>query len=123
MPMVCAMRISHVTARAAARRARGRLTDEAGSFLVEAMVSAVLVLITGAGILKMMDRGTQLSGQQKALATAGNLAQSEQETLRAYQQSKEGMAILSNATPVSWRRTSGNVTSASTAQSGGTPSS
>jgi len=110
MPMGCAMRISHVTARGAARRARGRLTDEAGSFLVEAMVSAVLVLITGAGILKMMDRGTQLSGQQKSLATAGNLAQAEQETLRAYQQSKEGMAILSNLRRVAPPRTVGPAT-------------
>jgi len=107
MPMVCAMRISHVTAPAAARRARGRLTDEAGSFLVEAMVSAVLVLITGAGILKMMDRGTELSGQQKALATAGNLAQSEQERLRAYPLSKEGMTLLSNLRDVRARTVAG----------------
>jgi hypothetical protein len=110
MPMVCAMRISHVTARGALRRARGRLTDEAGSFLIEALVSSVLVLITGAGILKMMDRGTQLSGQQKSLATAGNLAQSEQETLRAYPQSKEGMAILSNLRRVAPPRTVGGAT-------------
>lgn len=116
MPMVCAMRIAHVTARAAVRRARSRLTDEAGSFLIEAMVSAVLVLITGAGILKMMDRGTQLSGQQKSLATAGNLAQSEQETLRAYQQSKDGMAILSNLRRTAPSRTVGNATYAITSR-------
>jgi Tfp pilus assembly protein PilV len=87
------MRIAHLTCGPAARE---RFADDAGSFLIEAMVSALLVLIIGAGVLTMMNRGSQINGQQKVIATAGNLAQSEQETLRAYAMSKEGLAYLSN---------------------------
>jgi len=100
--MVCAMRIFQVRRGAASRNPRAWLADEAGSFLIEAMVSAVVLLIAGAGVHKMLDRGSELTGQQKRLATAGTLAQSEQETLRSYALSKEGLRVLSNlrrATP------------------------
>jgi len=90
------MRISHPTRGAADDRGHRRLADETGSFLIEAMVSALLVLIIGAGVLTMSDRGSQINAQQKVIATAGNLAQSEQETLRAYSTSKAGLAYLSN---------------------------
>jgi len=90
------MRISHLTRGGFARRRRETFADETGSFLIEAMVSAVLVLVIGAGVLAMTDRGSQINAQQKVIATAGNLAQSEQETLRAYSTSKEGLAYLSN---------------------------
>jgi hypothetical protein len=46
------------------------------------MVSAALLLLVGAGVLSMMDRGSDLSGEQRLLATAANVAQSEQERLR-----------------------------------------
>jgi Tfp pilus assembly protein PilV len=90
------MCISPLTRHGAARRGRGTLADEGGSFLIEAMVSALLVLIISTGVLTMMDRGSELNGQQKSIATAGNLAQSEQETLRGYSTSKEGLQYLSN---------------------------
>jgi len=82
--MVCTMRSCALTRGDAVGRLRARLAGEAGSLLVETMVSAVIVLIVGAGVMNMMDRGSQLSGQQRLLATAANLAQSEQERLRAY---------------------------------------
>jgi len=83
-------------------RARGRLGDEGGSFLIEAIVSSLVVLVAGAGILNMMDRGTELNGQQKVIATAGNLAQSEQETLRGFP-----LATLSNLRRPSTRSVDG----------------
>ena len=89
--MVCGMSIHALTRADAGRRLRARLTGEAGSLLIETMVSAVIVLLVGAGVMNMMDRGSKLSGEQRLLATAANLAQSEQERVRAY-----SVANLSN---------------------------
>ncbi len=100
--MAALMPSAPMTRDAAARRGLRRLADETGSFLVEAMVSAVIVLIVGAGALQMTDRGSQLSAQQKALAMAGNLAQSEQETLRA-----NPLTSLSNLRRTTTRATGG----------------
>jgi len=54
-----------------------------GSFLVEALVSAAIIVIVGLGVLEMIDRSARLGGQQRAQAVAGNVAQSEQEQVRA----------------------------------------
>ena len=89
--MVCGMSIHALTRADAGRRLHARLTGEAGSLLIETMVSAVIVLLVGAGVMNMMDRGSKLSGEQRLLATAANLAQSEQERVRAY-----SVANLSN---------------------------
>lgn len=66
---------------------RGRLRRLAraqdGSFLVEAMVSALIIVVVGLGVLEAIDRSASLGGQQEAQAIAGNLAQSEQEQVRA----------------------------------------
>jgi hypothetical protein len=84
LTMVCRMRSCAHTRGDALRRLRARLVGEVGSLLIETMVSAVIVLMVGAGVMSMMDRGSQLSGEQRLLATAANLAQSEQERLRAF---------------------------------------
>jgi hypothetical protein len=81
----------------ALRRLRARLVGEAGSLLIETMASAVIVLMVGAGVMNMMDRGAKLSGQQRLLATAANLAQSEQERLRAFPVSS--LSNLRNESP------------------------
>lgn len=72
------------------RRTRDRLDllrrlarDQDGSFLVEALVSALIIVIVGLGVLEMIDRSARLGGQQRAQAVAGNVAQSEQEQVRA----------------------------------------
>ncbi|MEA2217849.1 MAG: hypothetical protein QOJ35_475 [Solirubrobacteraceae bacterium] len=54
-----------------------------GSFLVEAMVSSLIIVIVGLGVLESIDRSSRLGGEQKTQAVAGNVAQSEQEELRA----------------------------------------
>jgi hypothetical protein len=61
-------------------RARARTQD--GSFLVEAMVSAMIIVMVGLGVMKTLDRGTRLGGEQKVQAVAGNVAQSEIERIR-----------------------------------------
>jgi Tfp pilus assembly protein PilV len=62
------------------RRAR---TNEEGSMLVEVVVAAVLVLILSIGVLGALDHADASGAQQRAKAIAGNLAQAEQERLRA----------------------------------------
>jgi hypothetical protein len=59
------------------------VSAERGSFLVEAMVSAMILLVVGFGVLKMLDRSSALGGEQKRQAVAGNVAQTEQEQVRA----------------------------------------
>ena len=61
----------------------GLLRAQDGSFLVEAMVSSLIIVIIGLGVLESIDRSARLGGQQKAQAIAGNVAQSEQEQVRA----------------------------------------
>lgn len=61
----------------------GALRAETGSFLIEVMVTAVILLIVSAGVLSMLDNAGARSAEQRARAVAGNLAQNEQERLRA----------------------------------------
>jgi Tfp pilus assembly protein PilV len=49
----------------------------AGTVLIEVIISAVLVLVVGLGVLAMTDRTSELSAQQRSQAVAGNLAQEE----------------------------------------------
>lgn len=65
-------------------RLAGPLHDERGSFLIEVMVSAAIVLVVGLGVLRMVDRTTELSGQQRTQAVAGNVAQVELDTVKAF---------------------------------------
>jgi Tfp pilus assembly protein PilV len=82
------------TLRCALRRlARG----QDGSFLVEAMMSAVIIVVVGVGVLEVIDRSSRLGGQQEAQAIAGNLAQTEQEQVRAMSLSDQ--ARLRRTTP------------------------
>jgi hypothetical protein len=59
------------------------LGDERGSFLIEVMVTAGIVLVVGLGVLAMVDRTSELSGQQRTQAVAGNVAQVELDTVKA----------------------------------------
>jgi hypothetical protein len=70
---------------------------ERGSFLVEAMVGAMIMLIVGFGVLKVLDRSSALGGEQKRQAVAGNVAQSEQEQVRALSLSEQ--SNLRRSTP------------------------
>jgi Tfp pilus assembly protein PilV len=54
-----------------------------GSFLVEALISAMILVIVGLGVLKSLDRGSRLGGEQRVQAVAGNVAQAEQERIRS----------------------------------------
>jgi Tfp pilus assembly protein PilV len=67
-------------ARRAARHAPRR---EDGSTLVEVLVAAALLLILAMGVLQALDHAEARGSEQKAKAIAGNLAQAEQERLRA----------------------------------------
>jgi len=70
-------------------RLRRRCRAQDGSFLVEAMVSAFIIVIVGLGVLEAIDRGSRLGGQQKTQAVAGNVAQTEQELIRALSLSEQ----------------------------------
>jgi Tfp pilus assembly protein PilV len=50
---------------------------------VEIVVTAAVLLIIAAGVLSMLDNANARGGEQRARAVAGNLAQNEQERLRA----------------------------------------
>jgi len=54
-----------------------------GSFLVETLASALIIVVVGLGVLETIDRSSRLGGQQEAQAIAGNIAQSEQDQVRA----------------------------------------
>ena len=62
---------------------RARLSAQDGSYLIEIMVSALILVIAAVGVLKSLDRGTELGGQQKVQAVAGNVAHAELEQIRA----------------------------------------
>lgn len=51
---------------------------------MEVMVSSLVVLITGVGLAALLNRSSTLTGQQKTQAVAGNVAQAEQDALRAF---------------------------------------
>jgi hypothetical protein len=70
-------------------RLRGRVRAQDGSFLVEAMVSAMIVVMVGLGVMKSLDRGTRLGGEQKVQAVAGNVGQAEIERIRGLAVSKQ----------------------------------
>jgi len=67
-------------------------SEESGFTLIEVLVSAILVVVLSVGVLKALDAAEASSGNTKARAIASNLAQQDQERLRAYR-AKE----LSNA--------------------------
>jgi Tfp pilus assembly protein PilV len=79
---------------------RRMVAAERGSFLVEAMVGALILLVVGFGVLQMLDRSTALGGEQKRQAVAGNVAQSEQEQVRALPLSEQSNMRRSTAYPV-----------------------
>lgn len=56
---------------------------ERGSFLVEAMVSSLILVIVALGVLQSIDRSSHLGGEQRTQAVAGNVGQSEQALIRA----------------------------------------
>ena len=67
----------------ALRPALSRLSRaQDGSFLVESMVSALIIVIVGLGVLEAIDRSSRLGNEQQAQAIAGNLAHSAQEQVR-----------------------------------------
>ncbi|MDX6676473.1 MAG: hypothetical protein QOE31_525 [Solirubrobacteraceae bacterium] len=78
------MRLCRMTGvRPLCERLRGIARAQDGSFLIEAMVSAMIIVIVGLGVLKTLDRGNELGGQQKVQAVAGNIAQTEIDSIRA----------------------------------------
>jgi prepilin-type N-terminal cleavage/methylation domain-containing protein len=56
---------------------------EAGFTLVEVIVSAALLAVVGGGVYAGIDGPARVSGNSKARATAANLAQTDQEQMRA----------------------------------------
>lgn len=82
--------------------ARLRAASEAGSALLEVLVSSVMLLAVAGGVLASLDSTTRISGQQRARAVAGNVAQSEQERLRALP-----LTELSNSHSVTTRQAAG----------------
>jgi Tfp pilus assembly protein PilV len=64
-------------------RSRQRLASEDGSLLVEVMVSAVLVVLVGLGVLAGFDGAAASSAQIKARAVGAGLAQEDQERMRS----------------------------------------
>ncbi len=83
---------------AAALRRAG--AEERGSFLVEAMVGAMILLVVAFGVLRVLDRGSALGGEQKRQAVAGNVAQSEQEQVRALPLAEQSNLRRSTPHPV-----------------------
>ena len=73
----------NIRARTLAAALRRRASAEDGSFLVEALASALIIVIVGLGVLESIDRRSRLGGEQEAQAVAGNVAQSEQEHVRS----------------------------------------
>ena len=70
---------------------------QGGSFLVEAMASALIIVVVGLGVLEAIDRSSRLGGQQEAQAIAGNLAQTAQEQVRALPLAEQ--AVLNDSSP------------------------
>ena len=66
------------------RNAAGRLRDERGSFIVEAMVSAFLLLVLAMGFLSALDTAAMSSGNLKSRGVAASLARDDMERLRAF---------------------------------------
>jgi Tfp pilus assembly protein PilV len=65
------------------RPVRPALRAQDGSTLIEVIVAAALLLILALGVLQAIDHADARGAEQKAKSIAGNLAQSEQERLRA----------------------------------------
>jgi Tfp pilus assembly protein PilV len=65
------------------RTPAGRLHRQDGSTLIEVVVAAALLLIIAMGVLQALDHADARGAEEKAKAIAGNLAQAEQERLRA----------------------------------------
>lgn len=64
---------------------RDRLrSDEAGFGIIEVVVSALLVVILSVGVLTGFDAANATSGNSKARATAADVAQQDQERMRAF---------------------------------------
>jgi type II secretory pathway pseudopilin PulG len=57
--------------------------SQEGSTLIEVVVAAALLLILATGVLAALDHADARGAEQKAKSIAGNLAQAEQERLRA----------------------------------------
>lgn len=70
---------------------RNRVGEEQGSFIIEIVVSAMIVVLLAIGALSVLDRSSSLAGQQSIQAIATDIAQTEQEDLRAF-----AVADLSN---------------------------
>jgi Tfp pilus assembly protein PilV len=60
-----------------------RLRGQDGSTLIEVVVAAALLLIIAMGVLQALDHADARGAEEKAKSIAGNLAQAEQERLRA----------------------------------------
>jgi Tfp pilus assembly protein PilV len=58
--------------------------EESGTTIIEVLVSAVLIVILGVGVLKGLDAANAASGNTKARAVAADLAQQDQERMRAF---------------------------------------
>jgi Tfp pilus assembly protein PilV len=78
------MGLARIPRRRAGHRPVRGLAAERGSLLVEVMVSAMIVLVVGFGVLAIVDRTTDLSGEQRQQAIAVNLAQTELDTVKAF---------------------------------------
>lgn len=75
-----------------------RLAREEGSFLIEVMVTAIIVLVSGVAVMNLLNRGSELTGEQRVGALADNLAQEEQDKLHA--QEIGSLSNLRTSTPL-----------------------
>lgn len=64
------------------RRAIDRIESEQGSFLLEALVSGILLVIAAVGVFNAFDAGTRSSAEQRHRAQAEGLAQADLARLR-----------------------------------------
>ena len=58
--------------------------DQSGFTLIETLVSAAMVVLVSVGVLKTLDAASNRSSDQKFRSVAANLAQQDQERLRAF---------------------------------------
>jgi Tfp pilus assembly protein PilV len=79
-----------------------RIRQESGATMIEVLVSAVLLAAIAIGVLKSLDAASAASGNNKARAIAGNVAQQDQERLRAFRAQE-----LSNARETTYRTVAG----------------
>jgi type II secretory pathway pseudopilin PulG len=66
-------------------RAGQRLRDDRGSFLIETVISAVVVALVGTAVLAGVDGAVSTAGRNRARSIEAGLAEQDQERMRSFQ--------------------------------------